>query len=95
MKPYGTVPYFWSDWYDARIQFVGSPEADEVVVVDGDPGQSEKWVALYRRGDRLIGALTVNGQTVIMKYRVMITKGASWEDALAFAEKRRAAVPAS
>ncbi|MFC7504967.1 NAD(P)/FAD-dependent oxidoreductase [Nocardioides sp. CPCC 206347] len=90
-KPYGTVPYFWSDWYDVRIQFVGSPEADEVVLVDGDPGAGSRWVALYRRGDRLIGALTVNGQAEIMKYRVQIMKGGSWDDALAFAEKRRIA----
>ena len=93
-KPYGTAPYFWSDWYDVRIQFVGSPNADEVRVVAGEPGVSDQWVALYRRGDRLIGALTVNGQTVIMKYRVMITKGASWDDALAFAEKRKSAAAA-
>lgn len=90
-KPYGTVPYFWSDWYDVRIQFVGSPDADEVRLVDGDPASGGRWVALYRRGDRLIGALTVNGQTEIMKYRVQIMKGGSWEDALAFAEKRRIA----
>jgi len=92
-KPYGTVPYFWSDWYDVRIQFVGSPDAEEVVVVDGDPhgdgDEAHRWVALYRRGDRLIGALTVNGQTVIMKYRVMIAKGAPWADALEFAETKR------
>ncbi|MCX6398477.1 MAG: FAD-dependent oxidoreductase [Propionibacteriales bacterium] len=90
-RPYGTVPYFWSDWYDVRIQFVGSPEADEVRLVDGDPGGGDRWVALYRRGDRLIGALTVNGQAEIMKYRVQIMKGGSWDDALAFAEKRRIA----
>lgn len=90
-KAYGTVPYFWSDWYDVRIQFVGSPDADEVRLVDGDPAQGGRWVALYRRGDRLIGALTVNGQTEIMKYRAQIMKGGSWEDALAFAEKRRLA----
>jgi len=89
-KPYGTVPYYWSDWYDVRIQFVGSPEADEVRVVDGDPADGGKWVALYRRGDRLIGALTLNGQSVIMKYRVQIMKETSWEDALAFARARKA-----
>lgn len=95
-KAYGTVPYFWSDWYDVRIQFVGSPEADEVRLVDGDPSDpaSQRWVALYRRGDRIIGALTVNGQADIMKYRVQIGRGGSWEDALAFAAKRRAAAAA-
>lgn len=88
-KPYGTVPYFWSDWYDVRIQFVGSPDADEVRLVDGDPDSGKRWVALYRRGDRLIGALTVNGQAEIMKYRVQIQKAGSWTEALEFAENRK------
>ena len=90
-RPYGTVPYFWSDWYDVRIQFVGSPDADEVRLVDGDPAAGGRWIALYRRGDRLIGALTVNGQADIMKYRVQIGRDGSWRDALAFAAARRAA----
>ncbi|WP_246004150.1 NAD(P)/FAD-dependent oxidoreductase [Nocardioides marmoriginsengisoli] len=89
-KPYGTVPYFWSDWYDVRIQFVGLPDADEVVLVDGDTDQDGRWVALYRQGDRLIGALTVNGQTEIMKYRVLISKGATWQEGLDHAAKRHA-----
>ena len=86
---YGTVPYFWSDWYDSRIQFVGSPEADEVRIVDGDVNRDGRWVALYRSGDRLIGALTVNGPTEIMKYRGLIMKQASWHEALAFAATRK------
>jgi NADPH-dependent 2,4-dienoyl-CoA reductase/sulfur reductase-like enzyme len=88
-KPYGTAPYFWSDWYDSRIQFVGSPEADEALVVDGDVDRDRRWVALYRSGGRLIGALTVNGPTEIMKYRGLIVKQASWDEGLAFAAKRR------
>ncbi|MCU1694111.1 MAG: thcD1 [Mycobacterium sp.] len=94
-KPYGTVPYFWSDWYGSRIQFVGVPDAEEVLLVDGDVENGERWVALYRRGDRLVGALTVNGQTVIMKYRRMIAQKSSWGDALEFAEKRRASALAT
>lgn len=89
--PYRTVPYFWSDWYDSRIQFVGVPTATEVSVVDGDMARDGRCVALYRDGDRLVGALTINGQSVIMKYRALIMKGTSWPDALAFAEQRRTA----
>ncbi|MFI8305009.1 NAD(P)/FAD-dependent oxidoreductase [Streptomyces sp. NPDC085927] len=88
-KPYGTVPYFWSDWYDSRIQFVGSPQADEVRLVDGAADRDRRWVALYRSGDHVIGALAVNGQTEIMKYRGLIQRRARWDEALAFAEKRR------
>ncbi len=89
-KPYGTVPYSWSDWYDERIQFVGSPQADEVQVVHGDPREDRRWIALYRRNERLIGALTVNGQTEIMKYRGLIGRSADWEEGLAFAASRAA-----
>jgi NADPH-dependent 2,4-dienoyl-CoA reductase/sulfur reductase-like enzyme len=91
-KPYETVPYFWSDWYGSRIQFVGVPDAEEVLVVDGDVDSDDRWTALYRRGGRLVGALTVNGQTVIMKYRRMIAQKTSWDDAMEFAEKRKASV---
>jgi NADPH-dependent 2,4-dienoyl-CoA reductase/sulfur reductase-like enzyme len=88
-KAYGTVPYFWSDWYDVRIQFVGDPDAEEVRLVDGDVSQPGRWVALYRVGDRLAGVLTVNGQSDIMKFRGLIVKGASWAEALEFAQKRK------
>ena len=89
-KAYSTVPYFWSDWYDVRIQFVGSPATDEIVVVE-DLDADGRIVALYREGERLAGVLTVNGQTEIMKYRGQIMKGAAFTDAIDFAEKRKAA----
>ena len=89
-KPYATVPYFWSDWYGSRIQLVGVPDADQVLVVDGSVESDDRWTALYRSGDRLTGALTVNGPSVIMKYRRMIDQHCSWTDALEFAQRRRA-----
>jgi NADPH-dependent 2,4-dienoyl-CoA reductase/sulfur reductase-like enzyme len=83
-KPTAAVPYFWSDWYDSRIQFVGIPQSEEVRVVSAELGE-EKFLALYRRGDKLGGVLTVDRQTQIMKYKRMIAQRASWNDALAFA----------
>jgi NADPH-dependent 2,4-dienoyl-CoA reductase/sulfur reductase-like enzyme len=87
-KPYQTVPYFWSDWYDARIQFVGVPDADEVEVVLGDI-DSGRFVALYRSGDRLTGALAVNKQREVMKFRALIARRATWSEALVHASQRR------
>ncbi|MDA3644187.1 FAD-dependent oxidoreductase [Saccharopolyspora indica] len=86
-KPYSTVPYFWSDWYENRIQFVGVPGADEVRIVSG-AADGDRFVALYRRGDRLSGVLTLNGQAVIMKYRGLLTRRASWAEALDFTAAR-------
>ncbi|WP_250285460.1 MULTISPECIES: NAD(P)/FAD-dependent oxidoreductase [unclassified Frankia] len=93
-KPHESVPYFWSDWYDHRIQFVGVPRADEVQVVWGSVDE-HRFVALYRQGDRLTGAFAVNGIREIMKYRIQIGRRTSWADALAFAAGRPAAAPAS
>jgi NADPH-dependent 2,4-dienoyl-CoA reductase/sulfur reductase-like enzyme len=83
-KPYSTVPYFWSDWYDSRIQFVGIPEADEIRVVSEELGE-DKFLALYRRGDRLTGCISIDRPTQIMKYRRMIAQSKSWADSLEFA----------
>jgi NADPH-dependent 2,4-dienoyl-CoA reductase/sulfur reductase-like enzyme len=89
-EPYAAVPYFWSDAYGTRIQFLGVPDCDQVEVVSGDP-RRHKFVTLYRSGDRLTGALGMDNQVEVLKYRRLLKKGASWTDALAFAESRRAA----
>jgi NADPH-dependent 2,4-dienoyl-CoA reductase/sulfur reductase-like enzyme len=87
---YATVPYFWSDWYGRRIQFVGlAAGADEVQVVAGDV-DGDAFLTLYRRGGKLIAALGLEQRSQIMKYRMMISKGASWADALEFAATRAA-----
>jgi NADPH-dependent 2,4-dienoyl-CoA reductase/sulfur reductase-like enzyme len=79
--PCAIVPYFWSDWYGRRIQFAGVPATDEVRVVGERP-----LVALYREGDRLAGALTLDGRARVMKYRGLIMRSATWDDGIAFAE---------
>jgi NADPH-dependent 2,4-dienoyl-CoA reductase/sulfur reductase-like enzyme len=89
MQTYETVPYFWSDWYDHRIQFVGVLSQD-VIVASGNLADSH-FVALYRDGGKIVGALTLNGQRQIMKYRRMISERCSFDDALAFATSRQRA----
>lgn len=83
-KPSAAVPYFWSDWYGHRIQFVGIPTADEIRVVSKELGE-DKFLGLYRRGDRIIGAISIDRQAQIMKYRRLIAQHKSWDDALEFA----------
>ncbi|HVT63851.1 MAG TPA: FAD-dependent oxidoreductase [Mycobacteriales bacterium] len=88
--PFETVPYFWSDWYGKRIQMVGgAAEADEIVTVAGDL-DGDTFVVLYRKADRLLGALALEARSQVMKYRAMLATGASFDDALAFAKERAA-----
>lgn len=80
-KPCSTVPYFWSDLYGSRIQFVGVADADEVHVASGDTG-TDSFLALYRRGGHVVGALGLNQRRPVMKLRAMITRHGTWQDAL-------------
>ncbi|GAA3389505.1 NAD(P)/FAD-dependent oxidoreductase [Cryptosporangium minutisporangium] len=79
--PYATAPYVWSDWYDHRIQFVGHPAEDEVRIVLGDL-DGPRFVALYRSGERIAGAVTLNEPGKVMKYRRLIARRADWQAAL-------------
>lgn len=87
--PYRHVPYFWSDWYGQRIQFAGVPHGEPEIV---DGGWDEpSFAALYRQGDRVAGVVTLNKRADVMKYRTLITRGGSWNDALELAAQRRSA----
>ncbi len=83
--PFAPVPYFWSDQYGKKIQFLGrSFEHDEVAVVSGEV--TDKFVALYRRKDRLVAALGVSSIKTLMGYRQRLIDGCSWDEALAAAD---------
>jgi NADPH-dependent 2,4-dienoyl-CoA reductase/sulfur reductase-like enzyme len=84
-EPYAPVPFFWSDQFDIRVQFLGrASEEDEVVIATGAVAE-EKFLALYRSGDRLHGALGVNAPRWVMRMRGSLVEQASWDDALAVA----------
>jgi NADPH-dependent 2,4-dienoyl-CoA reductase/sulfur reductase-like enzyme len=79
---YAPVPYFWSDQYSHKIQFFGRADGfDEVRIVDGDPADGT-WVALYRRGERLVAALGVSKIRALIGFRQLLLRDASWEEAL-------------
>jgi NADPH-dependent 2,4-dienoyl-CoA reductase/sulfur reductase-like enzyme len=82
---YDPVPWFWSDQYDRKVQLAGrSVGADEVRVVDGSTDE-RRFVALYRRGDRVVGVLAMNRPRPLVTYRALVERGATWDDALALA----------
>ncbi|HEY8526808.1 MAG TPA: FAD-dependent oxidoreductase [Acidimicrobiales bacterium] len=83
VEPYDPVPWFWSDQYDRKIQLAGrSANADEIRIVEGSTDE-RRFVALYRRGDRLVGVLAMNRPRSVLTYRRLIEAGASWSEALA------------
>jgi NADPH-dependent 2,4-dienoyl-CoA reductase/sulfur reductase-like enzyme len=82
--PYAPVPFFWSDQFDSRIQFVGRAHGeDEVHVVMGDLDGS--FMAMYGHGGRLRGVLGVNMPKPVMRCRKLLGDRASWEEAVTYA----------
>ena len=82
-KAFAPVPSFWSDEYGTRIRAYGYLRGhDEAAVVDGDLGE-RRFVAAYRTGDRLSGALAVGmPPKAIHRWRQAIAARTSWSEAV-------------
>ncbi|MDX2931757.1 NAD(P)/FAD-dependent oxidoreductase [Streptomyces ipomoeae] len=80
-KPFAPVPYFWSDQYDMKVQAYGHLRGhEEVAVVDGDLAE-RRFVAVYRTGDRVTGALAVGmPPKAIRQWRQAIATCADWRE---------------
>ena len=75
-----TVPYFWSDQYDVKIQCLGEPEADDIVHVVEDDGR--KFLAYYERDGVVAGVVGGGMPGKVMKARGKIAAGAPIADVL-------------
>jgi 3-phenylpropionate/trans-cinnamate dioxygenase ferredoxin reductase component len=72
------VPYFWSDQYGTKIQFVGRIEQDDRMQVLEGSLSDERFVVGWTRQDRLVAALGFSRSGRVMHYRNLITAGAPW-----------------
>ncbi len=80
--PYQPVPWFWSDQYDRKLSLAGRPgPGDTMTVVQGSLAE-RRFLALYGRAGRVVGALGMNRPAPVMRYRARIAGGLAWDDAL-------------
>ena len=84
-RSFETVPMFWSDQFDIKIQGVGRPRPTDELHVFGSP-EDGKLVALYGRSGRLVGAVTFNQPPKLIRLRALIAKRGTLEEALEIAE---------
>ncbi|MEV5150288.1 FAD-dependent oxidoreductase [Streptomyces sp. NPDC052727] len=62
-------PYFWSDQYGVKIQFVGhAAGADSVTVEEGATGD-RSFLAVYRRADEPVAVLGMNQPRLFTRWR--------------------------
>ncbi|MDT5180996.1 MAG: hypothetical protein QOJ95_5194 [Mycobacterium sp.] len=80
--PFVPVPYIWSDQYDLKIQSVGRFNSDDELRVAHGTLDERRFVALFGRSGRLVGALGFGRPRHVMQYRRMISERRSFAHAL-------------
>ncbi len=79
--PYTTVPSFWTDQYDVKLQSVGFPaRAERIHVLEGSI-EERRFVAACERDERVVGAIMWNMPRRMPAYRRLI-HDAPWLDEL-------------
>jgi NADPH-dependent 2,4-dienoyl-CoA reductase/sulfur reductase-like enzyme len=80
--PYVPVPWFWSDQFGRKLQLAGDPSGhDELLVVSGSTAE-ERFCGIYRRGDRVVAAVTLSAAKPFLIARRLVERSATWGDAL-------------
>jgi NADPH-dependent 2,4-dienoyl-CoA reductase/sulfur reductase-like enzyme len=88
--PYAPVPFFWSEQYDRRIQFLGRAHPHHDVRVVHGSIEARQFVALYGDGERLRAVLGMNSPRQVMPFRDLLMEQTTWADGLEHAAKMEA-----
>ncbi len=59
-RPIASLPWFWSDQYDLKLQIAGLNTGYDEVVINGDPASDRDFSCYYLQRGRLIAADCVN-----------------------------------
>ena len=69
-RPHAALPYFWSDQFGRRLQYVGHAERWDAVEIEGDPSS---FVARYLENGATVAALAVDRPTEVASLRNELT----------------------
>lgn len=75
LTPYSSLPWFWSDQFDLKLQIAGLSEGYDDIVIRGDIEKSRSFAAFYFQGDRLLAVDAVNAPREFMMTKMALTKG--------------------
>lgn len=74
--PYHSVPWFWSDQFDVKLQMVGFSKGYDAYAIRGDQA-SGKFSLFYFKGDKLIGVDSMSRPADHMAGRKILTANAN------------------
>ncbi len=81
-KPYNSLPWFWSDQFDLKLQIAGLSEGYDDIVIRGDIERSRSFAAFYFKGDKILAVDAVNAPREFMFTKMALTKGQSLDKAI-------------
>ena len=73
--PYNTVPWFWSDQYDLKLQMVGVSGEHDDMVIRGNPEAERSFAVFYLKQGRLIAADAVSRPQEFMFAKKLVSQG--------------------
>ena len=80
-EPYVSVPWFWSNQYDLRLQTIGVSRDYDEVVLRGDPA-ARSFSAVYLRDGRVIALDCINATRDYVQGRQLVVEGVAPDRAL-------------
>ena len=81
-KPYNSLPWFWSDQFDLKLQIAGLSTDYDDIIIRGDIEGSRSFAAYYFKGDKLLAVDAVNAPRDFMMTRMALTKGKTLDKAI-------------
>jgi NADPH-dependent 2,4-dienoyl-CoA reductase/sulfur reductase-like enzyme len=81
-RPFVDAGYVWSDQYGLKIQAVGLTNDYDFVAVVAGRTDERRFLALYAREGRVVGALGVASPPLVMRARRLIEQRSSWAQAI-------------
>ena len=81
-KPYNSLPWFWSDQFDLKLQIAGLSTDYDDIIIRGDIEGSRSFTAYYFKGDKLLAVDAVNAPRDFMMTRMALTKGKTLDKAI-------------
>jgi len=73
-KAYDSLPWFWSDQYDLKLQIAGLSNGYDDLIVRGDRKDSRSFAAFYFKGDKLLAVDAVNAPREFAMTRMVLGK---------------------
>lgn len=85
-EPHAAVPYVWTDQFDLRLAIAGEFRADDEMHVCLGTLDEDKFLVLFGRGGKLVGAVGCKRPRQLNAARRWIAEGLAFADAIAQAK---------